>query len=173
MSVYSARQVRCMEAIGLVPWVRRCAVQAAPVARASAAELSEDQTSESTPLLTGNLNAKILLVFTHWPLDKPDSALLDGMLRAIGLSSADVCFVSIDSASDLNSLTLTPTLKHFLFFGSADVAEDDTHPIALEISNDQLNGWQLPSLSTLRKQPQRKRQAWITLKSLRSSLDRY
>jgi DNA polymerase III psi subunit len=161
-----------MEAIGLVPWVRRTnQEQQAEVATTAEPNIEHD--TKSAPVLQGNLNAKLLLAFTHWPLEQADSALLDGMLRAIGLSLSDVCTVSVDSVTELDTLSIAPPLTHGLFFGSTQVAKDAIEPSTMELRNDQLNGWQLPSLATLREQPQRKRQAWITLKSLRASLDRY
>gem|GEM_PF-6270512 len=218
-----------MQAIGLVPWVRRGTSQqlqaetaqgdvvvashealtttqqsapassVAPQSQASV-QASAQSLGELTAWVSGGLDSAVLLVFdtrddgTSWPLSKADDALLDGMLRAIGLSKSTVCSCAIggdpsDSASgdpsqgqSLASLCDAPR-QYCLVFGSTltgnEISEDALEPVSISQSSVDgapvftLGGWQLPTLAALRAAPQRKRQAWITLKQLRSSLDQH
>ncbi len=187
MSVYSSRQVHCMRAIGLVPWVRRASGEQV-VAQAITAQTTTT-TTHTAPVdavqvnavqaatvhleLQGNLDAKLMLIFPSWPLDRADDALLDGMLRAIGLSKSEVCTSVVKVRADLASAIVEPPRSHFLYFGSSDIPDTATEPMSIGLGDGQLVGWQLPSLATLRDQPLRKRQAWITLKHLRSVLDQH
>ena len=222
--MYNSRQIQCMQAIGLVPWVRRAAgaeavptqarpmPQALPSTRQASADTLQAQTApleveaaalKVAPLIanppvptsatdqstdhfvvcSGDTESALLLIFDNrdgassWPLSKADDALLDGMLRAIGMSKAAVCSCAMlqDSAiqgQSLQALCQSPR-KHFLYFGGEVIAADATDPIAMtQVTPDGvLDGWRLPSLAMLRNVPQRKRQAWITLKLLRSALD--
>ena len=167
-----------MQAIGLVPWVRRTA---------DAKAVSDDQ----SVVVSGETDSTLLLIFDvrdggAWPLSEADDALLDGMLRAIGMSKATVCSCAIlqDASmqgksglpsaglpSALKTLCQTPR-KRFLYFGGEAIAADVIDPMPMtQASNDgEIDGWRLPSLAMLRETPQRKRQAWITLKKLRSAL---
>ncbi len=205
-----------MQAIGLVPWVRRVSptddvVREATIPVAAATTPSEptpvapppaaltaalqkpaqdssanvsDQTIGQLVACSGDTESPLLLIFdnrdgtTTWPLSKEDDALLDGMLRAIGMSKSAVCScamlqdASVQGQQSLEALCQPPR-KRFLYFGGEVIAADEHKPIPMiqAAFASELNGWQLPSLATLREAPQRKRQAWITLKLLRSALD--
>ncbi|MEE9332489.1 MAG: hypothetical protein V3U65_00165 [Granulosicoccaceae bacterium] len=180
-----------MQAIGLVPWVRRTANAAAvqdqdtPVLlEAEASHTSEgDQTSDQLVLCSGETESALLLIFDNrdgsnsWPLSKADDALLDGMLRAIGMSKATVCSCALLQDASVQGQTSLQTLcqpprKHFLYIGGEAIAADTIDPIAMTQAapGGVIDGWRIPSLAMLREAPQRKRQAWVTLKQLRSAL---
>ena len=199
--MYSSRQIQCMQAIGLVPWVRRTADMqavpqpAAPKPAASAQQLTADtlllsssNTDDQLVVCAGDTDSALLLIFdtrssaSSWPLSKADDALLEGMLRAIGLTKASVCSCAFLQSSNeqgqsLQALCQAPR-KRFLYFGGETIAEDTIVPIPMTQSrmtdgviDGVIDGWCLPSLATLREAPARKRHAWITLKQLRSALD--
>ena len=231
--MYNSRQIHCMQAIGIVPWVRRTAerspaerspaevlqaqdayvaveaidvltadavaqgalapVNAALTPAAQAPKNVTEQLTDQLVVCSGDTESTLLLIFDNrdgassWPLSKEDDALLDGMLRAIGMSKAAVCScamlqdASVQGESGLPSAGLPSTLsmlchsprKRFLYFGGRAFAADviDPVPMTQPTPDGVLDGWSLPSLAVLRNAPQRKRQAWITLKQLRSALD--
>ena len=202
--MFTPRQIQCMEAIGLVPWVRRTAatVQATGVMQADVAakradvvsqpvapvQATNNQATGQIVVCGGDTTSPLLLIFdtrdgeSSWPLSKLDDILLDGMLRAIGLSKASVCSCAImaDASKQGQSMQVQPlpSLCHaprirFLYFGGEAILADETDPIPATQSapDGVLDGWHLPTLAMLREEPQRKRQAWLTLKQLRSALD--
>ena len=203
--MYNSRQIQCMEAIGLVPWVRRTA-DAQILAEQADASLqpasspvnslsptagipitAKEQSDDQAVVVSGDTKSALLLIFDlqdggAWPLNKEDDALLEGMLRAIGMSKALVCSCAIlqdapvlsaeRPSASLQSLCQSPR-KRFMYFGGDAIAADTVDPIPMSqaATDSALDGWRLPTLAKLREEPLRKRHAWVTLKKLRSSLD--
>jgi len=158
--MYSPRQIQSMQAIGLVPWVRRTAgatpevIQQADVATAventvlEAPQLTppvpqtsanaSDHSTEQFVVCSGDMESSVLLIFDirngegSWPLLKEDDALLQGMLRAIGFSKASVCSCAmLEGATENLSVLCQAPRQYFLYFGGETIAPNTTAPVAM------------------------------------------
>lgn len=195
---YSAEHKHYLEAMGLVPWVRR---DHEPISEGTESRteivcdigempLYESDFEGATAVVHGSDDANVLLVFEPSAsapmndggieLDPSDEQLLLDMLRAIELEPSSVarCFMAAPTALAVSEQGLAlrqhipENIKAVLHLVTCadDIDGDDEASSRTESQAISVPVWRLPHPVWIKQQPVLKRRAWNVLKAVKHSL---
>lgn len=210
---YSARQIHCLERMGIVPWI--CSTQSGilPAVQSDTGEVvalpaattpgNIDELCYWLPAqqlihfdyrgtvahCVGQPEAQLLVVceastsakLADVPLSREESQLFDLMMRAIELNRSHVCLCAVGGAEggpaeqiqDRQSVSdlCTSQTRAVLFF-SQSVDDESSGGSAGRFDSPPVPFWRITHPGQLLVNPQRKREAWESLKAIRALLGR-
>ena len=191
---FSSRQMHCMQAMGLVPWVSEGVPLSAPVsAPVSITDMETDTPVESlgawlqVQTLASNAepslsNAPLLVVVESIAAESAESQpagqsvltgeaaqLFDLMMRSINLKRGDVrqCLLAGTQGPTV-AQSCTVQTRAVLFLSASH--PDSAQGFAGELPSSSHPVWRIPHPELLLAQPLHKRQAWESLKQVQKLL---
>ena len=193
---YTNSHKHYLEAMGLVPWVRRDADKKASEDLSEQNKLSvqedlsvqDERTVQSTyrgasAHVHGEPSASLLLIFTadtgnnDLTLCAADNQLLLDMLKAIDLTELSVarCLVKAPATTDsidaiVRSASQSISAALTLVTESSDIVSDEESASRLSVGSSVVPAWRMPHPSWIQQEPVLKRRAWNVLKAVRASL---
>ena len=196
---FTVKHKQYLEAMGLVPWVRRdnpvananteSVKHLVAVTQTSVTDVDRGSVTESLfrghkALVHGEPSANLLLVFeaasgqTDLALNSSDNRLLLDMLKAIELNelcvarclaNAPIAHTCLETGCRAAIQPISAVL--LMVTESPDIATDEQSDSRVVSKQSAVPVWRMPHPSWIQQQPELKRRAWNVLKAVRATLN--